>query len=741
MNRDFSRPLSRQRTGLWIGVACALLMVSLVAESATAQLTSLRNRTGVLPEPQRAFNLPNGRPFQFDANTVILVPNEEDRVGAELLAGDLKFRTGLDVAIVTDPSDAEGKPVVLLSRADAEAANAQEARLRHHLGETQPEGYRLYVNGRRIVIEGHDAPGTFYGVQTVRQLLRADMTVPSMAVIDWPEMEWRIAYGSFAGRLAINRELVDLFLESAAMAKMNMVILETYWNHHQNWWFNPTDERRAMGEYFFKRARELHIEPVPLVQGPGWGYGVTDLDPMLSEGVWIADEPVVLRTGEPTPLAKTNVVTNEHAPILVKSSDGETTFEAGKDYRVIRGVTVRPYHAAHEPWKLQALEGGAISDGQTVLVSYNHVTPHAHKAYSLADPGSYEIIDRTFDRVMEYFRPNVIHIGHDEVWDLGQDSRAIESGLEPGELVLKHLLHVYNRIKSHNPDAKILVWDDLFRHIRSGRSYGILYEYADQIPKDLILCPWIYHTSDEHFEQMKQRLHHQTAMGFRVIGTPSGYWTDNSMLWYRALQPYLANGTALGMMFTEWEAALNGSNMPASAELMWSGQRTITAVFEHVTTLTARLKERGWALTYPLDSRRQQQATTRLFTEAAAAGTSPADAVEAFRRDVIGNTRVFEQVYGRSTWQDMARSPIHVRQVAMVQRIPAYLDAVAHYIEATKRYRANDQRRANAMLLESIDRLQQVGYHSHAQAEAFRVKASEGWLKPDELLGFDLPID
>lgn len=354
--------------------------------------------------------------------------------------------------------------------------------------------------------------------------------------------------------MATTFELIDLYLESAAMAKMNMVILETLWNHHQNWWFNPTDDRLKLGRYFFKRARELHIEPVPLVQGPGWGYGVTDLAPMLSEGVWISDEKVALTSAEPTALKQSNVVANEHAPIVVTREDGMIRYVQDRDFKVIPGVTVRPYHASHTPWRLQAIAGGHIADGQTVLVSYNHVTPHGHKSYSLADPGTYAILDRTIDNVMTLYKPQVIHIGHDEVRDLGKDSRAINSGLEPAELVFRHLLYVYNRIKSHNSEAVILVWDDLFRHPRSGISNGILHDLADRIPKDMILCPWVYHATDADYEQMRNRLRHQTEMDFRVIGAGSGYWMQNNALWYRALRPYVDTGQARGMMFTEWEA-------------------------------------------------------------------------------------------------------------------------------------------------------------------------------------------
>ncbi len=720
----------------------SVIALLVCASPALAQLTGTRNRTGVLPEPQKTYAIPaaRGETFQFDQETVILVPNSEDRIGADLLARDLMDRGGLEVTIVEGQQEAEaGRAHVLITRADVPPRNPAENRLRRAIGETRAEGYRLYIDGRRIVIEGHDAAGALYGVQTLRQLMRGDLSVQPLAVLDWPEMEWRITYGNFAGRVATTPELIDQFLESASMSKLNMVIMESLWNHKGNWWFNPTGKNLELATYFFKRAKELHIEPVPLVQGPGWGYGVTDYDPMLTEGVWLEDEPVVLRVAEPTALAQTNVVTNEHAPIIVTSEDGETRYEAGTDFKVIKGYTVRPYHAAHEPWRLQALEGGKIEDGQTVLVSYNHVGPHAHKAYNLADPGSYAVIDRTIDGVMTTHKPNFVHIGHDEVWNLGTDYRDIQSGLEPGELVLKHLMHVYDRIKSHNPDAVIMVWDDLFRRTRSGTSYGILHPFADRIPKDLILCPWIYHATDEHFQQMRERLRNQTELGFEVVGTPSGYFMKNSLLWYQALRQYLPSGKARGMMFTEWEAVLNGSNMPAAAELMWSGERTIKPVFDQLDGLFQRLKASGLAMTYPLDSFRQHQGVAGLFSEAALAAQSPTAIARGFRQNVIGDTHLFEATYGKDNWEAMANGHIHIQQVAMIQRIPAYIDAVATYIEAEHRHSLGERSEARTMLHSAIDQLHAVGYLTHEKAERMRQQADgETWVDASTLLGFEL---
>jgi hypothetical protein len=57
-----------------------------------------------------------------------------------------------------------------------------------------PEGYVLVVSPRRIVIAGGDAAGVFYGVQTLKQLLRANRrndALPCVVIQDWPELSLR----------------------------------------------------------------------------------------------------------------------------------------------------------------------------------------------------------------------------------------------------------------------------------------------------------------------------------------------------------------------------------------------------------------------------------------------------------------------------------------------------------------------------------------------------------------------
>ncbi|MEP5048610.1 MAG: glycoside hydrolase family 20 zincin-like fold domain-containing protein, partial [Balneola sp.] len=54
------------------------------------------------------------------------------------------------------------------------------------------EGYRLFVTTDLILIAANSEKGTFYGVQTLKQLIRTERLkneIPALEIIDWPDLE------------------------------------------------------------------------------------------------------------------------------------------------------------------------------------------------------------------------------------------------------------------------------------------------------------------------------------------------------------------------------------------------------------------------------------------------------------------------------------------------------------------------------------------------------------------------
>ncbi|HEY5075074.1 MAG TPA: glycoside hydrolase family 20 zincin-like fold domain-containing protein, partial [Pyrinomonadaceae bacterium] len=56
------------------------------------------------------------------------------------------------------------------------------------------EGYVVAVSADEVVVAGKTSTGTFYGLQTLKQLVRgagAGAFIPGVNIADWPTMRWR----------------------------------------------------------------------------------------------------------------------------------------------------------------------------------------------------------------------------------------------------------------------------------------------------------------------------------------------------------------------------------------------------------------------------------------------------------------------------------------------------------------------------------------------------------------------
>jgi hypothetical protein len=95
------------------------------------------------------------------------------------------------------------------------------------------EDYWLSVEPQAITVVGHDAAGLFYGLQTLRQLIRAncrDGGLPCLVIRDWPALRWR----SFMDDMTRgpSATLATLQREAALGAELKMNLF-TYYMEYQ----------------------------------------------------------------------------------------------------------------------------------------------------------------------------------------------------------------------------------------------------------------------------------------------------------------------------------------------------------------------------------------------------------------------------------------------------------------------------------------------------------------------------
>lgn len=136
-----------------------------------------------------------------------------------------------------------------------------------------PEGYALVVTKDFVAVVGKDAAGAFYGLQTLRQLLRTDKSnrayFAGADITDWPSLRFRGAH-LFVGKNALpfHKRLIERIF---SRYKMNAFVIEceyTAWKSqpdiHTPFSMSPEDLR---AEVAF--ARDHFLEPIPLVNSLG----------------------------------------------------------------------------------------------------------------------------------------------------------------------------------------------------------------------------------------------------------------------------------------------------------------------------------------------------------------------------------------------------------------------------------------------------------------------------------------
>jgi hexosaminidase len=168
------------------GVLC--LAASGLCERSSDRIADFNLR----PQPKEVTLHEGG--FRLTQGTKILVlfgHQEEDRIAAETLAEEIADQSGLQLNIegVKASSKAEDGAIVL--------ARLQDRRVRRFLSDkglsaddsVGENGYLLFSDKSHLIVAANSGEGLFYGVQTLRQLLRPagkHFVFPSVTIRDWP---------------------------------------------------------------------------------------------------------------------------------------------------------------------------------------------------------------------------------------------------------------------------------------------------------------------------------------------------------------------------------------------------------------------------------------------------------------------------------------------------------------------------------------------------------------------------
>ena len=216
----------------WIFACLPCLMLT-----AYAQRNDAARALKVLPAPKEV-RMSEGR-FAIKPSTSILISNAEDRIAAETLQKEIHDRTGIKLAI--EPVTAAPKTTghILLGR-------LTDRGLRSYLesqgvkvdelgnGELEKQGYVIRSTDSGALVAGRTAQGLFYGVQTLRQLLRPEggegktlaspaLVIPNLVIRDWPSMEWRGVSDDISRGPILTLDYLKTQIRTLAEYKINLL--------------------------------------------------------------------------------------------------------------------------------------------------------------------------------------------------------------------------------------------------------------------------------------------------------------------------------------------------------------------------------------------------------------------------------------------------------------------------------------------------------------------------------------
>lgn len=226
----------------------------------------------VIPEPQE-MKLTDGV-FRLTPDTRVVVANSAKRAdlrGANSFADEVSLLYGFRPKVVRE-REAGNNPTILVGEAANNQLLAAAASKTGVAAPSKEEGYALSATPSQVLVLGYDQRGSFYGMQTLKQLLVSDAkgaAIQTCAINDWPSLAFRGVHLFTSNEaLPFHKKLIDRIL---ARYKMNQIIMEV---EFAKWetdpsiavpWAQDQSEIKEEIEY----AKDNFIEINPLMQSLG----------------------------------------------------------------------------------------------------------------------------------------------------------------------------------------------------------------------------------------------------------------------------------------------------------------------------------------------------------------------------------------------------------------------------------------------------------------------------------------
>ena len=530
----------------------------------------------LLPRP-REVKQNAGAAFKVTRRTRIVVSSAlggRDFEGAQMLEDEIERWTGWEPRISVARTMPGGTDIIYIGDAtkDSKLRDALEKQGLSMAKGFDEQGYEISADAHRVLVGGASAEGAFYGVQTLRQLLR-----PANASSINEKADSSSSRRNASGLLGMtdkNKGDAAVAAEETEEADSSSRLL-----------LEMTDERNGEGESGARLVSVTLRGSLTEAQNKSVKKSGAKNRPMdsarnlelICPAVAIRDWPAMKWRGVSIDISRGSIPTLNFMENQIRVLAG---FKINMYALYMEDVFTVPGNAifappdALTPDEIRELVGYAQKYYVTVvpeLETYGHLhnvlrydvysqlaeVPHG-SVLTPTQPGSYDLIGKMIAAMAPIFKGPFFHIGADETFELGRGQTkdlVAQKGL--GQVYLDHIAKLDEMLKPYHKQT--MFWADIAEHFP---------ELLPTLPKDLIAVIWTYGNKDSYDE----RLAPFRNAGLQIFVSPGiSNWRhvypdfDGAYLNIRNLTRDGQKFGALGMLNTDWKdwgGPLNGMDWP-----------------------------------------------------------------------------------------------------------------------------------------------------------------------------------
>ncbi|MEN8249327.1 MAG: glycoside hydrolase family 20 zincin-like fold domain-containing protein [Bacteroidota bacterium] len=410
------------------------------------------------------------------------------------------------------------------------------------------EGYTIEIEKKKIFIRSASRQGLFYGVNSLLQALRQNLTIPEGFINDYPSYPVRsVIYR--AGKPNLNDDF-KAYIRQVTDLRYNEVYVPA------NAYLELDDPRQLKQITDVMNYCKRHfIEPVPYFETFG-SHTITRLvDQCLEEGIYHELEKHIVGKAGVIELDVPKIHDCEQSTVHVFDAS-EKELIRGLDYELI---------SIQNP-TIQILSEKYFT--KEVYLSYDAVdfSLFPHPASCPTNPKGWEIQERVISSVLTKLKPSKIHISQDEVGFVNTCSLCKARNLTNREIMIDQIKRIYGIIRKYDPKVDIYIWGDMFNDLQNASKIGAT-GAIDGLPEDVMVYDWnyiaVYHSDKmQTINQMKFYL----DKGYKTGGVA---WFEPANVLDLLLVGEKYKDSFLGIMYAPWSGYYHG--LLPTAEANWTG--------------------------------------------------------------------------------------------------------------------------------------------------------------------------